>query len=69
MPMPPSNVPENRIDGGARGEVYNPKAAFQNLAKGTMPSVKRFVEAGTMGRAKKRLKRVAVHGIKAFIND
>lgn len=53
MPMPPSNVPENRIDGGARGEVYNPKAAFQNLAKGTMPSVKRFVEAGTMGRAKK----------------
>lgn len=52
MQMPPNNVPENLIDGRAQGKVYNPQGAFQNLAKGTMPSMKRFVQAGKMGKAK-----------------
>ena len=52
MQMPPNNVPENLIDGAAQGKVYNPQGAFQNLAKGTMPSMKRFVQAGKMGKAK-----------------
>ena len=55
---PENNVPENRIGGGARGEVYNPKpkpkpqGAFQGLSKGTMPSMKKHVQAGKMGKAK-----------------
>ena len=53
MKMPPSNVPGNLIDGGPQGKVYNPHTApFQGLSKGTMPSTKRFVQAGKMGRAK-----------------
>ncbi len=50
---PPVQNPGTLIDGGPQGRPYNPQGAFQNLAKGTMPSMKRFVQAGKMGQAKK----------------
>lgn len=52
---PPSG--KTRIDGGRKGKVYNPnkkpKGSFQGLSKGTMPSMKKHVQAGKMGQAKK----------------
>ena len=41
-----------KIDGGPQGNVYNPNGAFQGLAKGTMPSTKKHVQSGKMGKAK-----------------
>ena len=55
--MPTNKAPGTRIDGGVQGEVYNPqpkpKGAFQGLSKGTMPSMKKHVQAGSMGKARK----------------
>jgi hypothetical protein len=52
MQMPPSNGPGTLIDGGPQGNLYNPQGAFQNLSEGTLPSMKRFIQAGKMGKAK-----------------
>lgn len=57
--MPNNKAPGTRIDGGAKGKVYNPKpkpkpkGAFKGLSKGTMPSMKKHVQAGKMGQARK----------------